>query len=147
MSCQGRYPGNNAETTRGRPFAPGNPGRPRGARNKTTQAIEHLQEGDAELLTRKAIGLVLAGDTVALKLCMDRLVPPRKDRPVRFEIPASNTLADVVQVADAVLGAVADGEVTPAEAASAMAVLEGYRRLRESADLEARLAALERVGR
>lgn len=135
--------GNNVASTRGRPFAPGNPGRPKGSRNRTSLAVEQLLEGEAEQLTRKAIDLALAGDTVALKLCMDRLVPPRKDRPVRFEIPASNSLADVVQVADAMLRAVAGGEITPAEAASAMAVLEGYRRLRETADLEARVAALE----
>ncbi|WP_181707639.1 DUF5681 domain-containing protein [Chthonobacter rhizosphaerae] len=135
--------GNNAAATRGRPFAPGNPGRPKGSRNRTSLAVELLLEGEAEQLTRKAIDLALAGDTVALKLCIDRLAPPRKDRPVRFEIPASNALADVVQVADAVIRAVADGEVTPAEAASAMAVLEGYRRLRETAELEARVAALE----
>jgi hypothetical protein len=136
--------GKNARTTRGRPFAPGNSGRPRGARNKVTQAVEQLLEGEAEILTRKAIDLALAGDTVALKLCMDRLAPPRKDRPVRFDIPLTNSLQDVVQVADALIRAVADGAVTPAEAASAMAVLEGYRRLKETAELEARVAALEK---
>jgi hypothetical protein len=135
--------GKNAVGTRGRPFTPGNPGRPRGARNKTTQAIETLLEGEAEVLTRKAIDLALAGDTVALRLCMDRLAPPRKDRPVRFDIPSTNSLQDVVLVADALIRAVADGAVTPSEAASAMAVLEGYRRLKETADLEARVAALE----
>jgi hypothetical protein len=135
--------GKNVGTTRGRPFALGNPGRPRGARNKVTQAVEQLLEGEAEVLTRKAIDLAMAGDTVALKLCMDRLAPPRKDRPVRFVLPSTNSLHEVVVVADALIRAVADGEVTPSEAANAMAVLEGYRRLKETADLEARVAALE----
>ena len=44
---------------RGRPFVPGqsgNPnGRPRGARNRVTLAVEALIEGQAEELTRKAI--------------------------------------------------------------------------------------------
>ena len=47
-------------------FAPGvsgNPdGRPRGARHKTTLAIEALLEGQHEALTQKAIDLALAGD-------------------------------------------------------------------------------------
>jgi hypothetical protein len=135
--------GNIAQSTRGRPFAPGNPGRPPGSRNKTTQAIELLLDGEAEQLTRKAVELALGGDTVALKLCLERLAPPRKDRPVRFELAVTNTLTDVTAAADAVLRAVADGEITPAEAASTMAVIEGYRRLKETADLEARVAALE----
>ncbi len=34
--------GKNAAATRGRPFAQGNAGRPKGARNKTTLAVEAL---------------------------------------------------------------------------------------------------------
>lgn len=55
----------------------GNPsGRPRGARNKTTRAVEALLDGEAEALTRKAIERALEGDTTALCLCLDRLLPP-----------------------------------------------------------------------
>ena len=49
--------GNNVPITRGRPFQPGNPGRPKGARHKVTVAVEALLEGEAEGLTRKAIEL------------------------------------------------------------------------------------------
>ena len=42
---------------RGRPFKPGNPGRPPGARNKATQAIEQLAEGHAESLGEKSDGV------------------------------------------------------------------------------------------
>jgi Family of unknown function (DUF5681) len=69
---------------RGRPFVKGqsgNPaGKPKGARNRSTIAAELLLEGEARALTRKAIELGLAGDTTALRLCLERLVPPRKDR-------------------------------------------------------------------
>jgi hypothetical protein len=47
---------------RGRPFKPGNPGRPPGARNKATQAIEQLAEGHAESLGEKVMELALGGD-------------------------------------------------------------------------------------
>jgi Family of unknown function (DUF5681) len=51
---------------RGRPFQPGqsgNPsGRPKGARNKATLAVEALLENEAEALTRKVIDLAL-GET------------------------------------------------------------------------------------
>src|SRR5215831_6568815 len=45
----------NATNTRGRPFKPGNAGRPKGARNRATVAAEALLDGQAEALTRKAI--------------------------------------------------------------------------------------------
>ena len=80
---------------RGRPFEPGqsgNPaGRPKGARNRSTVAAEALLDGEAEALTRKAIELALAGDTTALRLCMERLVPPRKDRSTPIALPVSKT--------------------------------------------------------
>jgi hypothetical protein len=59
----------------------GNPGgRPPGSRNRATLLMETLLEGEAEQLTRKAIELALAGDLNALRLCLDRLLPPSKDR-------------------------------------------------------------------
>jgi hypothetical protein len=70
----------------GRRFQPGvsgNPaGRPKGAKNKSTLAAEALLDGEAEALTRKAVEMALRGDTVALRLCLERLMPPRRDRPV-----------------------------------------------------------------
>jgi hypothetical protein len=74
----------NARNTPGRPFAPGNPGKPKGPRHKTTLAAETLLEGQAKGLTQKAIAMALAGDTAALRLCLERLVPPRRERHVTF---------------------------------------------------------------
>src|SRR5918998_3546498 len=65
----------------------GNPaGRPKGARHKYLLAMEALLDGEAESLTRKAIELALAGDTTALRLCLDRLAPPRKGRPITLAV-------------------------------------------------------------
>jgi len=76
---------------RGRPFEKGqsgNPaGRPPGARHKATVAAEAMLDGEVEALTRKAIELALAGDTTALRLCLDRILPPRCERPTSFELP------------------------------------------------------------
>jgi hypothetical protein len=62
-------------------FRPGNPGRPRGARNRTTLACLALLEGKGAALTRKAVELALTGDTVALKLCLERLLPKGRADP------------------------------------------------------------------
>lgn len=72
----------------------GNPdGCRKGSRHKATLAAEALLEGEAEALTRKAIELALAGDGQALRLCMERLVPRRKDRPVDVDLAGLSGLA------------------------------------------------------
>ncbi len=60
--------------------------------NATTLALEALLDGQASALTQKAINLALAGDMAALRLCLDRILPPRKDSPVAFELPEMKTL-------------------------------------------------------
>src|SRR5829696_2810004 len=95
----------NAGNTRGRPFERGNPGRPKGARHKATLAAEALLDGEAEGLTRKAVELALSGDTVALRMCLERVVPARKDRPVSFSLPDIQTAADAVKASGALLKA------------------------------------------
>ena len=126
-------------------FAPGNRvgGSKRGSRHKTTKAIEALLEGDHEKLTRKAIELALAGDTVALRLCLDRLAPPRRDAPISMDLPPVATAKDAVAASTAILGAVSDGSVTPDEGARVMALLAAHKGLVETCDLETRLTAIE----
>jgi hypothetical protein len=41
-----------------------------------------LLEGQAEKLTEKAIQMALAGDVTAMRLCLKRLAPAPKDRPI-----------------------------------------------------------------
>lgn len=134
---------NNVRKTRGKPFAPGNPGRPRGARHKTTLAIEALLEGEAEGLTRKAIEMAKEGDTVALRLCLDRLSPVRKDAPIAIELPPVKSAEDTVAASTAVLAAVGAGAITPDEGGRMMALLTAHRSIIEVGDLERRIAALE----
>jgi len=122
----------------------GNPaGRPQGSRNKATLAIEALLDGEADKLTRKAVDLALNGDTTALRLCLERLCPPRRERPVSFELPPITAPADAVEAMSALLAAVAQGEVTPGEAQTIATVIEAQRRVIECEDHERRLRALE----
>lgn len=140
-----------AETTaqkqRGRPFKAGqsgNPaGRPVGARHKVTRAVEALLEGQHEKLTQAAIKKALEGDTTALRLCLDRIAPPRKDAPVSFTLPPIKTVADTVAASSSLLDSVAAGEVTPDEAGRVMALLTAHKALVETGDLERRIEALE----
>jgi hypothetical protein len=129
--------------TRGRPFKPGNPGRPKGARHKTTLAVESLLDGEAEKLTRKAIQLAMKGDTVALRICMDRIAPPRKGRAARFPIPPIKTSADVVSALAAVTAAVGRGEISSDEAMQLSTVIEVAHSAIKAVEHESRLAAIE----
>lgn len=136
-------PRNTRAGTRGKPFEPGNPGRIPGSRNRATIAAAALLDGDAEALTRKAIEMGLEGDTVALRLCLERLVPPRKDSPITFHLPPIMTTFDVVAASTAVLSAVGAGEISPDEAGRVMTLLTAHRAIVEAGDLERRIAALE----
>lgn len=124
----------------------GNPnGRPIGARNKTTVAVETLLDGDAESLTRKAIELGNAGDMQALRLCLERIIPPRKDRPVTFDMPDVTCAKDVVDAIAALLGSVSKGDITPSEAGEVSKIFDVYVRAIEVNDLAARIDAMERA--
>ncbi len=134
---------NEGKTPRGRPFQRGNAGRPPGARNKATRAAEALLDGEAAALTRKAIHLALEGDTTALRLCMERILSPRRDRPLTFALPKIESAADAANGMSAIIVAVAAGEVSPGEATEIARLLEGFVKLVETTELEKRIAALE----
>ena len=137
------------EKQRGKPFKrgqSGNPkGRPKGSRNKTSIAVDALLDGEAENLTRKCIERAIGGDSVALRLCMERICPPRKDRPVIFEAPKMQTASDAVNVMASVLSALADGNLTPSEAGVISGLVETYRKTIETSNLEARIQDIERA--
>jgi hypothetical protein len=136
------------EKPRGRPFEPGqsgNPsGRPKGSRNKATTAMEALLDGESETIARKLIEKAKEGDMTALRLCIDRLLPARRDRAVEFDLPAIDTAADALSASSAVLAACADGILSPAEAQEVLALIATHVRLIETSTLEARLSAVEK---
>jgi hypothetical protein len=140
-------PVSDVERPRGRPFEPGlsgNPnGRPKGARNKTTMAVEALLDGEAEALTRKVVEKALEGDSAALRFCVARLLPPRRDRPVEFDLPEIAGAGDAVKVGRSILAACAAGTLSPREASDLSGLLTQIRTL-EVGDFEARLIELER---
>ena len=138
-----KSPRKYANNTRGKPFAAGNGGKPPGARHRVTRAIEELLEGEHEALTRKAIEKALEGDMTALRLCLDRLSPPRKDSPISITLPAVKSIDDALQASAAVLEAVAAGNITPEEAGRVMALLAAHRTIVETVDLEQRIIKLE----
>ena len=124
----------------------GNPaGKKPGTRHRATLAIEQLLDGEGEALTRKAIELAKDGDLTAIKLCLERICPPRKSRLINISLPAVNTCEGISQAQAVVVQAVGEGKIAPDEGQVLSSILEARRKSIESADHEARLNKLEEI--
>src|SRR5260370_25638786 len=92
------------EQVRGRPFPKGRSGNPAGrrfgSRNKATMAALELLADEAEALTRKAVEAALAGDPTAIRLCLQRILPP--ERAVNVALPPIKSAAEVAPALAAV---------------------------------------------
>lgn len=131
---------------RGRPFQPGNKygrGRPRGSRNKVVRVCQDTLDNHAEALTKKCLYLAFQGNPTAMRLCMERLTPARRQRTLQFKMPLVKTIADVATASESVVNGVARGQLTPAEGQAFSAMLEGRRRVIETEDQDQRIRALE----
>ena len=124
----------------------GNPaGRPAGSRNNATLACEALLEGQAEALTQKAVEMALAGDVTALKLCIERICPVRRDRPVSFKLPAVTSARDAADISAAVMAAVSNGDITLSEASEIGKLIDSYVKAYQVAELDDRNVRLEEL--
>ena len=128
---------------RGRPFKSGNPGRPPGSKNKITQMVEQLVEGQAEQLVQKVLELAEAGDVSCLRMIRDRLWPPRKGQPVNVVMPPIKTSQDVIPAIASIWTAIREGRLTPDEASALSIVIDRSIQAIELHDITKRIAALE----
>jgi len=123
----------------------GNPaGRPRGSRNKASLRMQEMLEQRAEELVNKLVAMAIAGNIGALRLCLDRLVPARRNEPLFCELPPLAKAADAAVAATAaIVSAAAAGDVTADEAAKLAKVISLYIDSLEAHQFEDRLAKLE----
>lgn len=125
-------------------FKPGQSGNPSGRPKDThTAALRALLRPHAEDMVAKAVELAKGGDTTALRLCLERILPPLKGKDTAVSVPAIASAHTLAEKAHAVMDAAADGSITPTEAATLMQSLTGLSRVIEINDLEKRIAVLE----
>ena len=124
-------------------FAPGNRGKPTGALHRVTTASQNVLKGESEALTRKTVEVALKGDVNALRICMERLHPVRKDAPVQFDLPPLTGPADLPAAMSAILRAVAEGRLTPTEGSTLSNLVDKYRAALETTEMSQRISALE----
>ena len=136
---------------RGRPFEKGRSGNPggrrRGFRNRAMLAAATLLAGESEALTRKAVEMALAGDPTAMRLCMERVLPPCRERTVKFRLPpiegtltgetSGPSARDLSRAMNAVTSALARGEITPGEAETIAGLVDTFVRAIETTKKEA----------
>jgi len=130
---------------RGKPFAPGNKlgrGRPRGSRNKTTLLAQELLDSYAEPLVRKCLHMALQADPKAMQLCMDRILPARRDLPVKIGKLPMSTAAELSKVSEMVLQKVASGQITVTQGLGFSELIENRRGTIETVEVDARVRAL-----
>jgi len=122
----------------------GNPkGRKQGSRNKASLLLAELIDGQGEKIVQSMIRAALDGDTSAGRCLIDRLVAPRKDRPVCFELPPLVTASDRPKAMAAITAAVASGDLTASEASDLAGLVDRFVRVVETADLAAQIQELK----
>ena len=122
----------------------GNPkGTKTGSRHRVTQAAENVLNGESEALSRKLIERALAGDVNALRICMDRILPPRKDRTIAMKLRGIKRPSDLIKIMHQITQAVAKGGISPQEGSQLSNMVEVQRRTLETGDVAKRLEALE----
>lgn len=123
----------------------GNPrGKPKGARHNASLMAEKLFEKDIEIVCNQVINQAKDGNLQAAKIILDRLLPPKKDRPINFKLPFIKNIADAVEAGRLICFAVGNGEITPLEGESLSKIVEIQTKNIELFDFEIRLHAIER---
>jgi hypothetical protein len=112
------------------PGQSGNPaGRPPGSRNKKTLALEEAFDEHAEEILKEVVGRAKEGEKSAMRLCMERMLAPKRERPVAIDLPVIETPADARKALAVVAAELAEGSLTITEATRLIGLIERMLRL------------------
>jgi hypothetical protein len=114
---------------RWKPGESGNPaGAKRGSRHKASLLAESLIDGETDRLTRRCIYEAIKGDMRAMKLCLERLLPPVRERPLprSFKLPRLETLNDASHALAMIIAGVTTGELLPGQGESLAAIVNSF---------------------
>lgn len=123
----------------------GNPrGKPKGAKHKSSLMAEMLFESEIEAICHHVITQAKEGNMQAAKIILDRLLPPKKDRPINFKLPMIHNAADALKAGRLISHAVGNGEITPLEGESLSKIVEIQAKNIDLFDFGTRLEAIEK---
>jgi len=127
------------------PFQPGQSGNPAGrvpgSRNKRTIISEKLFDDSAGELTAAVIARATEGDPAALRVCVDRILPRLRHRPLDFDLPALVTLADTPGAINAIAQGLAHGDLDLEEATALMRAVREFTLALAAVERDKRAAA------
>ena len=108
-----------------------------------TATLEALLDSEGEHLLRAAIERGRAGDVGALRMAIERIMPPLRDRLVTLPLEQIETVADLLKAIGVVIADVAKGKLTPTEGSTLVGMLSAMRSAFETCEMETRLRAIE----
>lgn len=119
----------------------GNPaGRPPGIPNPGARLRKMI---DAEAIVARLQAAALAGDVMAARTLLERVIPPLKATRAPAALPGIADAFTLTERAQAVLRGVADGTLTTDQASELLGALAATAKILETDELERRIAALE----
>jgi len=118
-------------------------GRPKGIQDRRT-ALRELLDPHSKALVKKAVEMAKEGDMGALRLCLERLIPPIKSKDDPVIVKGLKGDASLVKQGQVIVSAMAAGDITPAEASTLIQAISQQARIIEIEELEKRLATLEK---
>jgi hypothetical protein len=133
----------NTEGKRDTRFKAGNPGKAKGTRHRASRIAEQLIDNQGELLVQRAFEMAMGGEASVMRALLDRLCPPRRERPVSIDMPKIGAAADLIAAAAALTDAVSTGDLLPGEAAQLSQLIGNVAQAIEVAQNSERIAKLE----
>jgi hypothetical protein len=112
---------------------------------RASRLVQEQLNRRAGALIGRALDLAESGDVAALRLCLERILPPRKERPVSLNLPAVRSAADAEQLMGAIIEAMASGDVTPSQAAQMARPIDTFVRTVVTAGIERDLTELRKT--
>jgi hypothetical protein len=126
------------------PGQSGNPaGRAVGSRNKKTIAMEEAFLAQAEALVQNVVDRAMAGEPAAMRLCMERVLPVGRGRPLPIDLPTIRSAEDAQAAATVIAGALKEGAISAREAVDLLRVVEGFTRLAGAIEIIKKIARAE----
>lgn len=80
----------------------------------------------------------------AMRLCLERIVPPRRDRAIQFDMPSMQKAHDAVIAMRRLVDAANSGELSPMDATELAKLVEAFTKAVAVHEHEERITALEK---
>ena len=119
-------------------------GNPAG-RKKGVELVNQLLKPHAKELVIKAKDLALAGDTQALRICIDRIAPPPRNESAPVFIPGIDQATTMSEKAACIVSAMGNAQISPDSAAMLLGAMASAIKIIEGDELAARISALENL--